>query len=156
MLSRKPILFAWRNDSPKITKSYFWSEFFWKYAPYNYLSGFCSEFFDLSCRSIYLKLFSLCCSVFPDSAPVYLFAILQTLNLLFPCKNLWAIKRNSRTSWKSLFPVEGNYFNRVLTSLISLWWVMYEGSFQVCAMEGDEIRSLECQTLKLGDAPMHP
>ena len=69
---------------------------------------------------------------FPDSAPVYLFAVLQTLSLIFLCKNFWEIKRNSSPSWKSLFAVEKNYFNRVLTSLISLQWVMYEGSFQVC------------------------
>ena len=69
---------------------------------------------------------------FSASAPVYLFVVLQTLSLHFHCKNFWAGKRNSSPSWKSLFAVEENYFSRVLTSLISLQWVMYEGSFKGC------------------------
>ena len=44
---------------------------------------------------------------------------------------------------------------RALTTLISLWWVSYEGSFQVC--DGRWWKKIqECQALKLGDAPMHP
>src|ERR1043165_4420224 len=66
---------------------------------------------------------------FSASAPVFLFAVLQSLSLLFLCKIFWAGKRNSSSSWKSLFAGEKNYFIRVLTSLISLQWVMYEGSF---------------------------
>ena len=92
---------------------------------------------------------------FTDSAPFYLFSVLRILSLLFLCRNFWAIKRNSSPSCKYLFPVEANYFNRVLTSLISLWWVMYEGSFQVC--EGRWWKKIrECQTLKLGDTPCTP
>src|SRR3954451_22521708 len=68
---------------------------------------------------------------FSASAPVFLFAVLQSLSLLFLCKLFWAGKRNSSSSWKSLFAVEENYFIRVLTSLIILQCVMYEGSFQV-------------------------
>src|SRR3954466_11345372 len=68
---------------------------------------------------------------FSASAPVFLFAVLQSLSLLFICKLFWAGKRNSSSSCKSLFSVEANYFIRVLTSLISLQLVMYEGSFQV-------------------------
>src|ERR1043165_5021065 len=68
---------------------------------------------------------------FSASAPVFRFAVLQSLSLLFLCKLLWAGKRNSSSSWKYLFAVEENYFIRVLTSLISLQWVMYERSFQV-------------------------
>ena len=40
----------------------------------------------------------------------------------------------------------------VLTALISLWEVMYEGSFQVCDGRWWK-KILECQKLKLGDAP---
>ena len=87
--------------------------------------------------------------------PVYLFAVLQTLSLIFLCKNFWAGKRNNIPSCKSLFAVEENYFIRVLTSLISLQWVMYEGSFQV--RDGRWWKKIqECQTLKLGDAQVHP
>ena len=87
--------------------------------------------------------------------PVFLFAVLQSLSLLFLCKIFWAGKRNSSPSWKSVFAVEENYFSSALTSLISLQWVMYEGSFQVCdGRWGKELQ--ECQTLKLGDAHVHP
>ena len=92
---------------------------------------------------------------FPDFAPVYLLVVLQTLSLLFLWKNFCEIKRNNSRSWKSLFPLEENYFNRILTSLISLWWVMYEGSFQVCDARWWK-KILVCQTLKLGHAPVHP
>src|SRR3954468_6343797 len=54
------------------------------------------------------------------STPVFLFAVLQSLSLIFLCKLFWEGKRNSSSSWKSLFAVEKNYFIRVLTSLISL------------------------------------
>ena len=92
---------------------------------------------------------------FSASAPVFLFAVLQSLSFLFICKLFWAGKRNSSSSWKSLFAVEENYFIRVLTSLISLQWVMYEGSFQV--RDGRWWKKIqECQTLKLGDAHEHP
>ena len=92
---------------------------------------------------------------FSASAPFFLFAVLQSLSLLFLCKHFWAGKRNSRSSWKSLFAVEENYFIRVQTSLISLQWVMYEGSFQV--RDGRWWKKIqECQTLKLGDAQVHP
>ena len=92
---------------------------------------------------------------FSASVPDFLFAVLQSLRLLFLCKIFWAGKRNSSSSWKSLFAVEENYFNRVLTSLISSWWVMYEGSFQVCDGRWWK-KILECQTLKIGDAHARP
>src|ERR1043165_1788680 len=57
---------------------------------------------------------------FSASSPVFLFAVLHSLSLLFLCKLFWAGKRNSSSSWKSLFAVEKIYFIRVLTSLISL------------------------------------
>ena len=92
---------------------------------------------------------------FSASAPVFLFAVLQSLSLLFLCKLFWEGKRNSSSSWKSLFAVEENYFIRVLTSLISLQWVMYEGSFQV--RDGRWWKKIqECQAVKLGDALVHP
>src|SRR4051812_28433280 len=78
----------------------------------SYLIGVAEVFLENSFLSAIL--------FFLDFAPVYLFAVLQTLSLLFLCKNFWAIKRNSRPSSISLFPVEKNYFNRLLTSLISL------------------------------------
>ena len=112
-----------------------------------------NEFFSFCFSSVLSDLRS---SVFLSfSVPVYLFAVLQTLSLLFPCKNFWAVMRNISPSCKSLFAVEENYFNRVLTSLIILWWGMYEGSFQVCDGRWWK-KILECQTLKLGDAPCTP
>ena len=92
---------------------------------------------------------------FSAFVPVFLFAVLQSLSLLFLWKIFWAGKRNSSPSWKSLFAVEVNYFSRALTSLISLQWVMYEGSFQVSDGRWWN-KILECQTLKLGDANVHP
>ena len=47
---------------------------------------------------------------FPDSATFCFFSVLQTLSLLFLCKNFLAVLRNSSSSWKYLFPVEENYF----------------------------------------------
>ena len=47
---------------------------------------------------------------FTDSVLFCLFLILQTLSLLFLCKNLLAILRNSRPSRLSLFPARKNYF----------------------------------------------
>ena len=91
---------------------------------------------------------------FIDSAMFCVFIVLQILSLLFICKNLLAIMRNSSYSWKSLFPV-GNKLLRVLNTLISLLWDSYEGSFQVC--DGRWWKKIhECQALKLGDAPMNP
>ena len=85
---------------------------------------------------------------FSASATFFLFAVLQSLSLLFICKLFWAGKRKSSSSWKSLFAVEENYFIRVLTSLIILQWVMYEGSFQV--RDGRWWKKIqECQALKL-------
>ena len=86
---------------------------------------------------------------FSTSAPVFLFAVLQSLSFLFLCKIFWAGKRNSSSSWKSLFAVEENYLSRALTSLISLQWVMYERSFQVRDGRWWE-KIQECQMLKLG------
>ena len=43
----------------------------------------------------------------------------------------------------------------VLTTLIILWEVLYEGSFQVCNGRWWK-KILECQNLKLGDAPGTP
>ena len=93
-------------------RSSFWSEFFWQYALYNWISAICSEFFYLSCRSAPKKLFTTCWSVFPRFCPVLRFHRLQILSLLFLWKNFLAILRNSSSSWKSLFPVEVNYFIR--------------------------------------------
>ena len=83
---------------------------FLQYALYNWLSSVCSEFFDLSCRSAPKKFSTTCCSVFHRFCHVFLSSLLQTLSLLFLCKNFLAIVRNSSSSWKSLFPVEENYF----------------------------------------------
>ena len=65
-------------------------------------------------------------------------------------------------SWETVTLVENLYFQQrqiillwVLTTLISLWWVLYERSFQVC--EGRWWKKIrECQKLKIGDAPVHP
>src|SRR3954470_11732671 len=42
---------------------------FLQHAPYDYISGICSELFDLSCRSATKKFVSLCCSVFLSFCP---------------------------------------------------------------------------------------
>ena len=47
---------------------------------------------------------------FPDSATFCFFSVLQTLSLLFLCKNFLAILRNSSPCGKYLFPAEANYF----------------------------------------------
>ena len=47
---------------------------------------------------------------FTDSVLFCLSPILQTLSLLFLCKNLLEISRNSRTSIIFLFPARNNYF----------------------------------------------
>ena len=46
---------------------------------------------------------------FTGSAMFCVFSVLQTLSLLFLCKNFLAVLRNSSSSWESLFPVEENY-----------------------------------------------
>ena len=98
------------------------------------------------------KFFSLCCSIFLSFCPGFSFRSFAILKLAFSLQTFLAGKRNSSFSWKSLFAVEENYFIRALTSLISLQWVMYEGSFQV--RNGRWWKKIqECQTLKLGDAP---
>ena len=103
----------------------------------------------------FYKFFTLCCSVFHRFCPVLCFLGFANLKLAFSLQNLWAINKISSPYLKSLFTVEVNYFNRILTSLISLWWVLYEGSFQVC--EGRWWKTIrECQMLKLGDTPCTP
>ena len=67
-------------------------------------------------------------------------------------------------SWETVATIENICFQqrlsginlfKALTTLISLCWVSYEGSFQVC--EGRWWKKIQkCQKLKLGDAPMHP
>ena len=64
---------------------------------------------------------------FTGSATFCIFFVLQTLSLLFLCKNLLAILRNSSPCWKSLFPAEANYFimgtnhsNQLMMSFV--WW----------------------------------
>ena len=153
---QKLIKFAWRKISSKITRSYFWSEYFWKYALYNLLSGVCFDFFDLSWRSALKKLFTTCWSVFYRFCGVLRFHRFANLKLAFLfSKTFWK-------SWETVDNRENIYLQWrkyillwVLTTLISLWWVSYEGSFQVC--DGRWWKKIkECQALKLGDAPMHP
>ena len=66
----------------------------------------------------------------PDSATFCFFSVLQTLSLLFLCKNFLAILRNSSSSWKSLFPVEVNYFikNTNLSNQLMMSYVWREFS----------------------------
>ena len=49
---------------------------------------------------------------FTYSSLFSLLSVLQILSLLFLCKNFLSIKKNNIPSWKSLFPVQMNYFNR--------------------------------------------
>ena len=99
-----------QKNSYKITRSSFWSELFRHRSLYNCLSCVCSEFFDLSCRSTPNKSITTCCSVFTDSVLFCLSFILQIKSLLFLCKNLLAILRNSSSSRLSLFLAGKKYF----------------------------------------------
>ena len=45
MLSRKQILSTRRKHSYKITRSSFWSNYFWQHALYNLITNYSSEFF---------------------------------------------------------------------------------------------------------------
>src|ERR1041384_8136816 len=62
--------------------------FFGQYAPYNFLSGLCSEFFDLSCKSASKKFFSLYCSVFLSFCPCFSFLSFANLQLAFSLQKL--------------------------------------------------------------------
>ena len=75
--------------------------------------------FQYSVQSFYLsfistskKFFSLCCSVFLSFCPCFSFCSFAILKLDFSLKNILAINKNSSPSWKYLFPLEVNYFNR--------------------------------------------
>ena len=61
---------------------------FLQHAPYNYLSGLCSKFFYLSCRSTSKKFFSLCCSVFLSFCPYLSFHSFANLKLTFCLQKL--------------------------------------------------------------------
>ena len=88
MLSRKEILSAPKNNSLKINRSSFWSDFFTQHALYNWETFSSFEFFDLSYISVPNKLSFTCCSVFLDFCPVLHFYLLDTFPLVFLCKNL--------------------------------------------------------------------
>src|ERR1041385_839656 len=79
-------------------------------ALYNHGTFVCSEFFDLSCRSIPKKFFTTCCSVFHKFCHVLSLLTFANLKLAFLCKNLLALLRNSSSSRISLNPVGKNYF----------------------------------------------
>ena len=72
-----------KKNSNKISRSSFWSEFFWQRALYNWLSSVCFDFFDLSCRSAPKKLFTTCWSVFHRFCPVLPFLRFANLELAF-------------------------------------------------------------------------
>ena len=95
MLSKKQILSAPRKNSLEITRSSFWSEFFTQHAIYNWETFSSFEFFYLSYRSAPNKLSFTCCSVFPDFCPVLHSLLLDTLFLVFLCKNLQTKLGNS-------------------------------------------------------------
>ena len=90
MLSRKQIMSPWHKNAPKITRSYFWSEFFWQYALYNWLSGICSEFFDLSCGSIPNNFFNACWPVFHSFCLVLPLISFANLKLAFSLQKLFS------------------------------------------------------------------
>ena len=90
-----------------------------------------------------------------NSALFYRFLVLWILSLLFLCKLFLEIKKNSSLSWKSLFLVEVNYFNRDTNLSNQLMMSYVWRSFQVC--EGRWWKKIwECQTLKLGDPMCTP
>ena len=74
------------KNSPKITRSSFRSEFVCQHALYNCIYGICSEFFDLSCRSVPKKLFTTCWSIFPRFCRVLHYHCFANLKLGFPLK----------------------------------------------------------------------
>ena len=92
---------------------------------------------------------------FTDSALFYHFSILRTLSLVFLWKNFLAIKKNSSPSWKSLFPVEVNYFIRGtnLSNQLVVCYVWREFSSVWRDMMKED---LGVQELKIWDAPNTP
>ena len=58
------------------------------------------------------KFFTSCCSVFHRFYLVLPFLSFANLKLVFSLKKLFGNQENSSPCWKSLFPVEVNYFNR--------------------------------------------
>ena len=129
---------------------------FFQYDLYNCVSSVCSEFFDLSCRSAPKQLFTTCCSVFPRFCHVLHFHCFANLKLAFSLQKLFGNLEKQYIFMKIFISSrEQVILLWALTTLISLWWVSYEGSFQVC--DGRWSKKIhECQALRFGDAPMHP
>src|SRR3954466_15705254 len=75
---------------------------------------------NLSCISAPKKFFSLCCYVFLSFCPCFSFRSFANLRLAFSLQKLLGRQEKNYPFLKSLFAVEENYFNRLLTSLISL------------------------------------
>ena len=111
---------------------------------------------------------------FTDSALFYLFSVLQILSLLFIFKNFMAINKNSSPSWKSLFQVDVNYFNRDTKLpnqlMMSYVWREFSSVRRKMMKEDPGVSNAQAwwcphppprkfkgtQASKLGDAPMHP
>ena len=136
MLSRKQILFASLQKSYKI---FVLSFFIWvAEVPQKII------YYILVCFSQILPCFTF--SQFCKSCACFFFAITswQSWETVAVVGNLCFQQRLSRIN-----------LLLALTTLISLWWVSYEGSFQVC--EGRWWKKIqECQELKLGDSPGTP
>src|SRR4051812_20679453 len=96
-----------KNQNQVISSS-FLSDFFTQRALYNRETLVCSEFF-IRVAEVPLKNSLLPVVLFfTDSAMFCLSLLLQTLSLIFLCKNLLEILRNSISSRISLYPVGKN------------------------------------------------
>ena len=83
VLSRKQILSLDRKIRIKSPDHLFGLNFFRQRSLYNCISCVCSEFFDLSCRSIPNRSITTCCSVFHRFCPVLPFLHFANLELAF-------------------------------------------------------------------------
>src|SRR3954471_7222777 len=85
-----------------------------------YETSVCSEFFDLSCRSIPKKFVSICCSVFHRFCHVLSLLTFENLKLSFSLQKLFG-NLEKQYIFKNIFISSGKkYLLRVLTYLINL------------------------------------
>src|SRR4051812_38103233 len=87
MLSKNILCLLDRKIRDKSPDHIFDLNFFWQYATYNFLSGICSEFFDLSSVSAHKKFFPLCYPVFLSFCPCFYFSSFAILKLYFSLQN---------------------------------------------------------------------
>ena len=96
MMSRKQILYPSLKNSQKITRSSFWSKFFARHAPGNYLDFISFEFSDLSNRIASINSSSADCLVLADCILVFQSYLLKVFNLGYLLKVPWFELSNNR------------------------------------------------------------